>query len=371
MAILSWSRKGRSACLCGVFLAGAGGLSGCADSSGGDVADMLAAPSPPDSGLSGPRMTTVSLSPNQSVIWFDDAAYSASLHKLLVPGANTGKLFLIDPDTLAVSSIPGFTNPASMAGGSPTAKGGITSIAEGNNLLYLGNQTDKKLYVVDPGTQSIVTSVPLAGNPDYVRYAAATSEIWVSEPDDQMKIEIFSLKANPRKPQHSSFVPIAGGPQGLAIDNTRKVAYSTSGMNSVTQVIDLAKRKVIGSWASGCQDPKGIVADEADGLAFVGCGEGGVAAVDVAQGKMVSRLETPDKVDSLGYSPMLRHVYLPGTKLTVGGVSASGMLTQLSTVAVSVGSTKHALADDSGHAWMVQPNSGQLLRIDDDNMPKQ
>ena len=40
-------------------------------------------------------------------IGFDDLRYSATLHRVLAPAGRTGTLDLIDPDTLAVTSISG------------------------------------------------------------------------------------------------------------------------------------------------------------------------------------------------------------------------------------------------------------------------
>lgn len=307
-----------------------------------------------------PMVTPVKLSPDNSVIWFDRQSYSTILHKVLLPGANTGNLFMVDPDSLAVSTVKGFA----MAD-PPTAKGGSTAIAEGDGLLYVTNQTDRKLYVVDPKTESIVSSTALAGFANNARYVAATDEIWVNEPGLLQTIEIFSLRPDPRMPMHSSSIAIVGGPEGLAIDSTRQVAYASSGTTLQTYVIDLKLHTVKGTWSSGCADPKGIVLDEPNGLAFVGCSEGGATVVDVVQGKMVSQLSSTSKVDDLGFAPQLRHLYIPGVGVTVAGVSLGGMLTKLGELAAGDAPARKATADDRGNVWIPALSTGQVLRIQD------
>ena len=80
------------------------------------------------------------------------------------------------------------------------------------------------LEVVDPAKGTIVAGAPLAGSPDYVRYVAATNEVWVTEPDKD-GIEIFTLSdAKPPVPAHKAFLAIPGGPESLVIDNAAKVA---------------------------------------------------------------------------------------------------------------------------------------------------
>jgi YVTN family beta-propeller protein len=343
--------------LCGLLLMGA--AAGCSPDDGATNLPDLGMPTTDDAGVMSSNVDTVNLAADMSLITFDDSLYSSKLHKVVVPGAATGNLFLIDPDTLAVSTISGFAKPMA------PPNGGITSVTEGNGLLYVTNQTDNKLYVADPATGMVVYSVALGGSPDYVRYTATTNELWVTEPDVLAKIEILSLKTDVRKPRHSAYIAIAGGPEGLAIDDMRKVAYTTSMANSMTQVIDLQKRTVTTSWASGCVQPKGILADQPDGLALFGCGEGGASVVNAAQGKAVSRLKALSTADSLGYSPMLRHLYIPGSNLVVASVSTGGTLSELGKYPLPGGATKHALADESGHAWVLLPSTGQILRVSD------
>ena len=50
-----------------------------------------------------------------------------------------------------------------------------------------------------------MAGAPLAGSPDYVRFVAATNEVWVTEPDKD-GIEIFAL---------SNAKPPVPGPQGV------------------------------------------------------------------------------------------------------------------------------------------------------------
>src|SRR5205814_4400076 len=63
---------------------------------------------------------------------------------------------------------------------------------DGNGFLFVTDRTAGELDVVDPHANQIVGSTALASQSDYVRFAAATNELWVSEPSSS-RLEIFSL----------------------------------------------------------------------------------------------------------------------------------------------------------------------------------
>ena len=120
MTIYSSLGAGPSMYVCAVLLAGA--AAGCS-SDGTPVLPTT------------PGMATINLPTAMGGIRFYDSLYSVKLRKLCVPGAATGKLFLIDPDTLGVSIIDGFAWPDAAppdAGGSGPPRGGIATITEGS-----------------------------------------------------------------------------------------------------------------------------------------------------------------------------------------------------------------------------------------------
>src|SRR5712692_7645751 len=120
--------------------------------------------------------TPLALPGGESGIGFDDMGFASSIHRVLVPAGRSGNLDLIDPDTKQVTAIGGFSSRASFGGGHGQ---GVTSADEGRGLLFATDRDAKKLNVIDPKTQSVVATAPLAGGPDYVRYVPATGEVWV------------------------------------------------------------------------------------------------------------------------------------------------------------------------------------------------
>src|SRR6266567_1693484 len=66
-------------------------------------------------------------------IGFDDLGYSAELGQVLVPAGRTGNLDLVDPKTLAITTIGGFSAQANYGGGHGE---GTTSADAGGGLLF-------------------------------------------------------------------------------------------------------------------------------------------------------------------------------------------------------------------------------------------
>jgi DNA-binding beta-propeller fold protein YncE len=311
-----------------------------------------------------PAGTIVDLPGGGAGIGFDDLRYSSALHRVLAPAGRAGTLALVDPDSLMVTTVPGFSASGSYDGSHDF---GATSVDEGRSVLFVTDRTSQTLDVVDPSAGAVVSTAGLAASPDYVRYVGATGEVWVTEPSAS-QIEVFAVSsATPPVATSVATIPVSNGPESLVIDQGVGRAY-THRWQSTTVVIDVRTRAPVAEWPNGCAASRGLAVDEARGLFFAGCSEGTVSVLDVAHGGAVlSSMARGAGYDVIGYSPSLGHLYLAGTAcrcLVVLGVSASGGLSFLGRFDAT--SSAHcAAADDRGHAWVCDPDGGRLLRVDD------
>src|SRR5215469_10222979 len=294
-------------------------------------------------------------------IGFDDMGFVPSLHKVLVPAGRSGNLDLVDPDTLAVTAIGGFSSASAFGGGHGQ---GVTSADAGRGLLFATDRDAKRLNVIDPTTRSVVATAPLASGPDYVRFVATTGEVWVTEPGAH-RIEIFSLPPE-AAPVHMGFISVPGGPESLLIDPKRGRAY-THLWSDTTLAIDLKTRKLVARWKNGCKGSRGIAMDDARGFLFVGCDEGKLSVLSLSTGAQLGQASSGDGVDIIAYNPQLHHGYLPGEEsatLAVIGISSKGEATVLQTVKTARGS-HCAAADDRGNVYICDPAAGGLLVLKD------
>ena len=302
------------------------------------------------------NVPVVALPGGSGGIGFDDLVFARGIRRVLVPAGGTGKLDLIDPDTRSITPIAGFSTGS--GGGHDV---GTTSADEGKGVLYASDRTARRLLVVDPVAKSIAASADLAATPDYVRYVPAKGEVWITEPAAE-QIEVFSTPPG-GAPARVATVHVAGGPESLVIDSTRKLAY-THLWNGATVAIDLQTFTRTAQWPNRCSGSRGIALDEARGFLFAGCDEGKATVLDVNHGgAVVSSLASGTGVDIIAYNPALGHLYVPGAEsatLSVMAVSASGQLSLLGTTVTATGA--HCVAaDDRNNAWVCDPDRGQLL----------
>jgi hypothetical protein len=330
--------------------AGSAASSSASSAAPGAATATLAAPSP------------VALPGGAPGIGFDDLGFSAEIGRVIVPAGRSGNVDLIDPASGAVTSIGGFSTGAKFEGGHDF---GVTSACVAGGLLFATDRTSQKLVVADVAARKIVGEAKLAAGPDYVRWVAATSEVWVTEPDAD-QIEIFSMPAGKTAPVHAATIATKGGPESLVIDAKRGRAY-THLWKGATIAVDLKQRSIAATWPNGCDGSRGIDLDEPNGILFAGCAEGKLVMIDVATGKQLASAQSGSGVDIIAFAPALRHLYFPGGKsksMAVFGVSAKGDLALLGTVATAEGA--HCVAADaSGGAYVCDPRGGQLLKVSD------
>ncbi len=299
-------------------------------------------------------------------IGFDDLGFSPELRKVIVPAGRTGKVILIDPESKQMEEIGGFSSQTSFGGGRGE---GVTSADAGRGGIFAPDLDEKTLDLVDPVSKKIVAKTRLAAGPDYVRYVAATNEVWVTEPR-ALQIEIFMLPQRGfPEPVHAATISIPKGPESLAIDNRRGRAY-TNLWTDTTLAIDLHQRAVVAQWKNGCHGSRGLAIDRARGFLFVGGKEGTLEILSSKDGHQLGEAASGDGVDIIAYAPSLHHAYLPGAgsaTMAVIGISASGKPTVLTTVTTAKGS--HCVTtDDLNNAYICDPRNGQLL-IFHDSLP--
>jgi hypothetical protein len=326
---------------------------------------LLVAPAPAFAAeVKAPTPVTIALPGGEGGIGFDDLGYSATLRRVLVPGGRTGRLFLVDPATNAVTSISGFGTAPTYSGGH---RDGITSVSEGAGFLFVTDRTRRELCIVDPAKKKIVSRAPLGAGPDYVRWMEPTHEIWVTEPEST-RFEVYRLEdGKPPRAVRVAAVATERGPESLVPDLKHRRAYTN--VMGGTAAIDLRLRSATALWGNACNGASGIALDNDRGFLFVACFAGGIRVLDLASGAIVDSTRLGAGVDIISYSPELEHLYVPSSRdstLSILGVSNGGALSVLGTCTGSVDSHSVAAA---GKVYFCDPRHGRLLAVTDPYPP--
>jgi hypothetical protein len=342
--------------------------------------------------------TSISLPGASAGAGFDYIGYFPELQQIVIPGGRTGNLYMIDPGTLNVSTITGFTSSAYYDGHKDT---GTTSIAVGQGFIFANDTGKQTINMVDPYGGGIVASAPTFDYPDDVGYVASTNEVWVGEGGSSL-LEIFSVSTSPpaivKKGEISFGIPCNDSnsdtcddaPEGQAVvDEAKGLAYmgylwpNTGQPEIPIAVVDIHSRTVIDRWPAKCTHAHDRHFDKDKGFLLVTCADGATVLDTNAGGKVVSHLDLANAAgfDTTGYNAALRHWYLVGDHcsdgnilqtacLVVLGVSDAGQLSELGRFRASPDDEKptQSLAvsgDDRNRIWYTDSFGGKVWYLDD------
>jgi hypothetical protein len=288
-------------------------------------------------------VATVTLPGGQAA--FDDLRYSPELGKVVAAPMGTGWISLVDPDSLAVTSLP--------------APPGVASADASATTVYAADRRHDQIVAIDIASERTVATQGVPGTPDYVRLSPLTDEVWVTLPSTN-RIEILDAASLAL----IGSVTLPAPPEGLTIDGGR--AYANA--NGHVVAIDITRRLVVGEWPTGCGYSHGFPqVDAEDHLAFGGCFANGGVGVVTMQGELRAGFEAGGGEAVLAYDPARHHLYVrgdPGAALYILATCSDGQLGTLATVPIP--NDGHATsADDRGHVWVADATTGGLLRVTD------
>ncbi|MBA2542202.1 MAG: hypothetical protein H0V17_21355 [Deltaproteobacteria bacterium] len=279
---------------------------------------------------------------------FDDLHFAPALGKVVAAPEGVGRLFLVDPETLEVQTIG--------------TSGGTASADADAQYVYALDRRNDQIVVYDVRDGGVLTSLPLDGNPDYIRLAP-DGELWVTLPGKD-RIDVVAITSDPVSLTRVGSIAISGAPEGLTFGNGR--GYTQTGGRAVT--IDLAERLVIGEHDTGCGASHGFPqVDDGYGLVIGGCAASGGAGVVSRDGELLTGFEAGGDAAVLAYDGARHHFYLrgdPGSDLAMLAVCPDGGMTEMARVQIS--DEGHAsTVDDLGNVWVADATTGGLFRVSD------
>ena len=306
----------------------------------------------------------VSIPGGEDGINFDELAFSTDSHKILVPAGQRGMLYLINPQSLEMTSIGGFSSHDSFQFWNDT---GIYSADEEQGFIFIPDHGKHQLMMVDINAGIIVGQADLAGDPNDVRSTGVNGEVWVTEPRNK-QIEVFKyLGSSSQVLKSSAVISLSGSPGFLLIDRQRGLAYTNFG----NQMLAIGLRSHLTAnlkFPTVCQTPRGAALDEQKNFLFISCQEGKVITLDLNHdNKEISNLDIDSGADMVSYNSKLSHLYVAsGTNasLSVLWVSSQGELSLLGQAHTD--SKAHCVvSDDQNNIWVCDPPHGQLLLFKD------
>lgn len=347
------------------WLALGNALAGCGASPGPSSTAPSApapAPGPPPTDPAKMVTTTVALpGGGPDGILMDYLLYNPRTNTVWVPAGNTASVDVIDVATGKLSRVEGFATRAFERNGVKRVVGPSAAALGGAGTVYIGNRGDSSVCAVDENSLARGACARLDQSPDGVAYVARTQEVWVTTPRDHA-IRVLDAATLAEKAR----IAFDGGPEGFAADNTRGRFYTNLEDKDVTLAIDLATRKTVATWKSGCGEagPRGLRLADAEGVLLVAC-TAKLESLDLRDGNVVGSIDTGDGVDDFDYAPGDHRVYVGAARaarLTVAALDAKGGLTVIGTVPTRDGARNGVVTGD-GRVYLSHAKGSELVVV--------
>jgi len=312
--------------------------------------------------------STITLSGGGRALDLDDMVYFSELGRVVVPGAQDGNLDFLDPKTRRIFAVP-------VAKPTRTDEGGVVSAALAGNYVFTADAAAGEIAIVGLRSKSVVGRIKMAGKADYLRHVASTDEIWVTQPRETGRIEIFTIERGESVHLVQAYtIAIPGGPESLVIDDPHGVAY-TNTFGDSTLMIGIKSRSVAEIWPNSCGEyermargARGLAFDADNHILYVACMQGKVVGLDAENhGKIVSSVGVDPSVDIIAFNPKTHHLFAPSTTkgvLFVFAANANGMLKQIAQYRTAQGS-HCVVSNGADKVYVCDPEHGRLFEISD------
>ena len=261
-----------------------------------------------------------------------------STHVMVVEGA-TGKLLGDIPDTPGVHG----TGLVTKAGHGFTTNGG-----------------DQTVTMFDLKTLAVIKQIKVGPGLDGIMYDAADDKVILTNHSRP----IGTLTAlDPTTGDIVATVELEDtSPEGAATDGQGRIFVNIEGKNTI-QVVDVKTWKATASWPLGsCDGPTGIAYDKASNRLFSGCNKTSVV-LDPTNGKVVATIPNGTRVDSLGWDPEKKLIYIPNGgegNVTVVHQDSPDAYSVVATVSTFPGAKTISVDPMTHNVYLFQPERGPV-----------
>jgi DNA-binding beta-propeller fold protein YncE len=199
-------------------------------------------------------------------------------------------------DGQILASVPGGQFPDGLAY-APIAK-----------KLFVSDEYGRQELVMDVASSTARHPIPLGGEAGNTQYDSTSGRIWVAV---QTRNELVAI--DPVTETVVDRVPVPGieRPHGVAVDSRRRLIYVAGEKNGRVGVVEMATKRVLGTYSVG-DEPDVLAVDTELGRLYVGSESGVVAAFDVRGGSLVPlpRYAAPH-AHSIAVDPATHLLYVP------------------------------------------------------------
>jgi DNA-binding beta-propeller fold protein YncE len=229
---------------------------------------------------------------------------------LLVAGGSTGSIFAIPNEALR----PKAGQIAIQLRGRPSVHG--IAFAREADIAFVTRSRANVVDVLDLAKGQVLTSIPVADDPDAILYDQEYNIIYVANGDANLATLI-----DPDRRTTVAAISLGAKPENAVIDPFDGLIYQNLEDINEVAAIDLTKGAAVGQWSlESCEGPSGLAIDSKHRRLFAACsGNSSLAVFDLERYKVISLLKTGSHPDSVAFDSALQRIYTAdvGGTLTV------------------------------------------------------
>ena len=161
---------------------------------------------------------------------------------------------------------------------------------------FTTNGREATVSVFDTNTFQTLKKIPVADDPDFVRYDPQTHRVLVCHGDAAAITAI-----DPDKEEVSGKIDLGGGAEASTLDGKGN-GFVNLEAEAMVVSFDPSALTVKQKWPiTGCAKPTGMAIDTVDSRLFIGCRSKVLAVMDSASGKVITTLPIGDRVDAVAF----------------------------------------------------------------------
>ena len=225
----------------------------------------------------------------------DHLAFDPKTERIFVAALGNNTVEVIDLKIgKPVHSIKGFAEPQGVA------------FVGTNNTLFIANGQTGACDVLNAGSYQKITSIPLPGDADNVRYDSIHKKIYVGYGEGGIAvIDAVNFKK-------VGDIQLEGHPESFQLDIQHQKIFVNVPDKQQIEVIDLAKNAVINRWKlTEARTNFPMSLDLKHHRLFIGCRRPAkLLILDSDTGKLISTVDTDSDVDDIFYDQGNKRIYI-------------------------------------------------------------
>jgi len=225
---------------------------------------------------------------------------------------------------------------------------------------FTTNGGDQTVTMFDLKTLAVIRQIKVGPGLDGIMYDAADDKVILTNHSRP----IGTLTAlDPTTGDIVATVELEDtSPEGAATDGQGHIFVNIEGKNTI-QVVDVKTWKTTASWPLGpCDGPTGIAYDKASNRLFSGCNKTSVV-LDPTNGKVVATIPNGTRVDSLGWDPERKLIYIPNGgegNVTVVHQDSADRYSVVATIPTFPGAKTISVDPMTHNVYLFQPERGPV-----------